>query len=293
MSEVIVSVNARIHVDQRRWIIFVKACDKFIGFKLGAHIKMAKIRLHNQVCAFIDVLGGANLFRGKERGRAADFFACLEEFERRMNGWSSHFPEKRQTRALVKTFSDNIFAAFPLGSHPTMGDEQVVALFLDELTAQIHELTLFAGFPVRGAVTAGPLMFSDRFLFGPALVEAVELEKVALFPRVLLSQSVLRYIKPEGRYSSLALRDADGRVFLDYLGRKIFLESKLKWHRKFVQGGLTENVSRVRERQKYEWLARYHNFHAMKNGMTDQLIHIDLATAFAPLDNNLSTPTEI
>lgn len=34
---------------------------------------MTKIRLHRQVCAFIDVLGGATLFRGKDRKRAEVF----------------------------------------------------------------------------------------------------------------------------------------------------------------------------------------------------------------------------
>jgi hypothetical protein len=249
-------------------------------------VKMKEITLHRQVCAFIDVLGGAMLFRGKERDRARAFFGCLEEFERRLNGWSSQFPGKRQTRALVKTFSDNIFAAFPLKSHPKMNDEEVVALFLYELMAQVQELTLYAGFPVRGAVTVGSLMFSDKFLFGPALVEAVELEKIALFPRILVSPSVLRYIKPDSRYRSLVLKDADGHTFLDYLGRENFLESKLKWHKKFVQNGLTDNASKVHERQKYEWLAQYHNFHALKNGMDEQLVHIDRATAFTSLEDD-------
>jgi len=243
---------------------------------------MTTVRLHRQVCAFIDVLGGARLFKGKDRHRAGEFFSCLETFEQRMNGWSRHFPRKRQTRAMVKTFSDNIFVAFPLRSNRQLSDEQVVALFLGELTDQITQLTLLSGFPMRGAVTVGPLMFSEKFLFGPALVEAVELEKAALFPRILLSKSVLQYIEPDSLYHSLVLRDADGYAFLYYLGRKIHFPSSLEWHRQFVQNGLAENASRVRERQKYEWLAQYHNFHAMKAGAPDQRVVIDRATAFKP-----------
>ena len=94
---------------------------------------MPSIRLHNQVCAYIDVLGGSQLFRGKDRRRAADFFALLAEFERRLNGYSSHFPKKRQAVALVKTFSDNIFVAFPLRSSSKANDHDVVHLFLSEL----------------------------------------------------------------------------------------------------------------------------------------------------------------
>lgn len=245
---------------------------------------MPSIRLHRQVCAFIDVLGGAKLFRGKDRKRAATFFACIEEFERRLNGWSHHFPKKRRTSSLVKTFSDNIFVAFPFGSSSKMSDEKVVETFLIELSHQIHELTLFAGFPIRGAVSVGPLMFTDKFLFGPALVDAVQLEKEAIFPRVLLSETVLKYVSPESPSANLVLRDADGKVFLHYLsGRAHWLER----HRDYVQKGLLENASRVHERQKYEWLAQYHNFVASYAALPEFVVSTERPGAFSALPNSL------
>jgi hypothetical protein len=200
-----------------------------------------------------------------------------------MNGWSWQFPKKRQSRVLVKTFSDNIFVAFPLGSHREVSDEEVIDIFLHELTGQLTELTLYAGFPVRGAVTVGPLMFSEQFLFGPALVEAVGLEKAALFPRILLSPSVLRFIDPKGKSASFVLQDSDGQAFLDYIGRRLSRGGDLKSHRKFVINGLVENRSKVRERQKYEWLARYRNYHAIEHGMDDQLIQIHSTADFTSL----------
>lgn len=221
---------------------------------------MPTIRLHRQVCAFIDVLGGAKLFRGRDRARATTFFEQLEEFERRLNGWSHHFLKKRRTSSLVKTFSDNIFVAFPLGSSSKMSDEEVVNVFLAELNHQIYELTLLAGFPMRGAVSVGPLMFTDKFLFGPALVDVVELEKAAVFPRILLSETVLKYVTSKYSSADLALLDADGNSFLHYLNG--YSPVCLARHRDYVQNGLLENACRIQERQKYEWLAQYHNFSA-------------------------------
>lgn len=218
---------------------------------------MSSIRLHRQVCAFIDVLGGSILFRGQDRERAVEFFNLLEDFERRLNGWTHHFPKKRQSSSLVKTFSDNIFVAFPLGSNSKASDEDAIGMFLVELTQQIHQMTVLGGFPMRGAVTVGSLMFTDKFLFGPALVEAVSLEKTAIFPRVLVSKTVLRYIKPDNPRARLVLRDSDGRAFLHYLGSG---NGELELHRKYVQQGLLDNASHVHERQKYEWLAQYHNY---------------------------------
>lgn len=246
---------------------------------------MKSIRMHRQVCAFIDVLGGAKLFRGKDRKRAAAFFSCLEEFERRLNGWSHHFPKKRRTSSLVKTFSDNIFVAFPFGSSSKMNDEQVVNIFLHELTHQIHELTLMARFPVRGAVSVGSLMFTDKFLFGPALVDAVQLEKAAIFPRVLLSESVLKYIGPESSCSRLVLQDSDGLSFLHYLsGADHWLNS----HREYVQHGLIENTGRIHERQKYEWLAQYHNFSANTAQRPELSFPIARTDAFTSSTHELS-----
>lgn len=239
---------------------------------------MNSVRLHLQICAFIDVLGGAELFRGKDRERAISFFSCLEEFERRLNGWSRHFPKKRHSSTLVKTFSDNIFAAFPFGSNSGMSDAKVVELFLSELTHQIQELTLFSGFPVRGAVCVGSLMFTDKFLFGPALVEAVQLEKEALFPRVLLSSSVLKYISSESYVKNLILRDSDGKSFLNYL---ISQPSFLEKHRAYVEEGLVDNAHRVHERQKYEWLSQYHNFVVRKSGLSDFSIPADHFGSFS------------
>lgn len=237
---------------------------------------MPAIRLHRQVCAFIDVLGGAHLFRGRDRARASTFFNLLREFERRLNCWSHHFPKKRQSSSLVKTFSDNIFVAFPLRSNSKADDEEIVGLFISELTLQIQQMTKFGGFPLRGAITVGPLMFTDQYLFGPALVETVALEKAALFPRVLVSKTALRYIKPDDSQSNLLLRDSDGQTFLHYLRS----ENRLGWHREYVQNGLHENANRVHERQKYEWLARYHNYCAQRNGQPDLSISLDQPGSF-------------
>lgn len=244
---------------------------------------MAKPKLHRQICAFIDVLGGGKLFRGRDRKRAETFFLCLTEFERRLNGWSHHFPKKRQSSALVKTFSDNIFVAFPFASNPDLDDEEVVLRFLVELRQQLYEMTLLAGFPVRGGVAVGPLMFTEKFLFGPALVDAVDLEKAAVFPRILLGDSVLRLMPADGPAAQWALKDADGKVFLDYLGGSFLAKSVLERHQDYVRSGLQENSAQVRERQKYEWLAQYHNHVARKEGCLDLLVDVERPAAFTAL----------
>jgi hypothetical protein len=47
------------------------------------------------------------------------------------------------------------------------------------------------GISVRGAISSGKLFHNEAIVFGPALVEAVELEKLAMYPRVILSREIL------------------------------------------------------------------------------------------------------
>lgn len=126
-------------------------------------------------------------------------------------------------------------------------------------------------------------MFTDKFLFGPALVDAVQLEKEAVFPRVLLSESVLKYVSPESPCAHLVLRDSDGKAFVHYLsGRAHVLER----HRDYVQKGLLENASRVHERQKYEWLAQYHDFFASYAARPEFATFTERPGAFSALPNS-------
>lgn len=256
----------------------------YLNLSVSYASRMTTFRTQRQICAFIDVLGGAMLFQNKKPSRARDFFRCLEEFEQRMNGWSRHFPSRRQSTALVKTFSDNIFVAFPFGSSSQLGDCALVNLFLDELKHQIHELTIYAGFPIRGAVSVGGLMFTEKFLYGPALVEAVKLEKDAIFPRIVLSPSVLKYIEPESPAEALTIKDADGNSFIHYLGGLNGNRGTLEAHRDFVKKGLADNARKVRERQKYEWLARYHNYSAKRAGHPELEVSVDFESQFKACD---------
>lgn len=85
------------------------------------------------------------------------------------------------------------------------------------------------GFLVRGAVTAGPLLHTEAYVVGPAMVEAYFLEsQKAIYPRVIVAESALEYARKfpseihdpddEARYVSDFLRvDEDGYRYLDYV----------------------------------------------------------------------------
>src|SRR5205807_662034 len=55
---------------------------------------------------------------------------------------------------------------------------------------------IWRGMLSRGAVVEGKVLHTDKMIFGPALVEAYDLEsKAALFPRIILGDSLLEVAK--------------------------------------------------------------------------------------------------
>lgn len=80
--------------------------------------------------------------------------------------------------------------------------------------AQICRRLLKLGFLTRGGVTVGTVHHKDNVVFGPALIEAVALEKEAIFPRILCSNELLRHCEKVGPHGM-------NPIARDHLGRDI------------------------------------------------------------------------
>lgn len=128
-------------------------------------------------------------------------------------------PTSRQ----VSQFSDHIVVSYlknePFGSG-------VTSIILD-----VHSLQLSLirkGILLRGAITVGRLFHDEDHVFGPALNEAVCLEKLANYPRVILDRQVLEDAdllkstrpatdSPDGSILSMITEDFDGLHYVDYI----------------------------------------------------------------------------
>lgn len=127
--------------------------------------------------------------------------------------------ELRSTSRKVTQFSDSVVVSYLRNEPHGAG---VTSILMD-----VHNLQLALmqkGILLRGAVTAGQLHHDEKLIFGPALNEAVALERLANYPRVILdgeildeaglkrasSQSTFRTI------SSMVAEDFDGLFYIDY-----------------------------------------------------------------------------
>jgi hypothetical protein len=201
----------------------------------------------------------------------------------------------------LKRFNENIRNAFPYeigaaavagegGPYPaTVFSDSVVQSvpILDELTAakaifqvvlevaQLQTELATRDYFARGAVTLGKVHSYDGLLFGPALVEAVSLERdVAIDPRIVLSPAalgaLLKGAAAEGDERVVyeetpVLVDEDRVPFVDYLSGafqadiELELPDRLHEHRDAVHKQLERQLTNFGRWSKHRWVAEYHN----------------------------------
>lgn len=130
------------------------------------------------------------------------------------------------------------------------------------------------GFLVRGAITVGKLHHDDRFVFGPALVRAYELEsRSAIVPRILVDPEVLTAARRSATHHpdeeeeyvrSFLSKDIDGKEYINYVDWNNVVDAigadanqyprYLEDLSSLVRAGLRHPDGRVAK--KYLWLQR-------------------------------------
>ena len=123
----------------------------------------------------------------------------------------------------VTQFSDSIVVSYLKNEPHGSG---VSSMLWDVHSLQLELVA--SGILLRGAITSGLLYHDQSLVFGPALNEAVALEKLASYPRVILDGQILdeaslsrphrqkRKLELTRSISSMAEMDLDGLYYIDY-----------------------------------------------------------------------------
>ncbi len=175
----------------------------------------------------------------------------------------------------VKVFTDNIVLGYPLNrpgfdyGEPEFGD--ILSIF-----SKFQVGLAMEGFFLRGGIAVGEHYMDDDIVFGDALLQAVDQDKGGGSPRISLTPSAIEVVRHQlGFYGEKSwtpqheylLEDADGTIFLNYLGEAfwaypdggIFFEL-IEGHQSNIMKGLKDYKGNAGVRAKFEWAARYHNF---------------------------------
>jgi hypothetical protein len=234
-----------------------------------------------RIVAFLDILGFSDLVTRSASdpdvfdtiGEALD---NVESARASSHAWGMRFNGVEVTQTLkTHAFSDSII----------ISDEEVGGIFsLLKIVSQTCFVLFRTGVETRGAITTGKLYHTKRAVFGPALIEAYQLEVgVAKYPRILVTDRArlpptLEHaeIGPGGKFrvASLFKVDADGLHYFDWLSfllrfpglftlndedsAKRQVKSDLERGRNALLAGIVRE-ERYDVRAKHGWLINYFN----------------------------------
>lgn len=227
----------------------------------------------NRILAFVDILG----FKNMVQVSASNF----QEQIRLMKAMDIIHSYKtlndegldgglRKYGVQVTTFSDSAILSYPISF-----DGGLFHVLLDLIHLQIDLACL--GIFIRGGISIGPAHHDEFNAFGPAMVDAYELEsKIAKYPRIILSgQTISAGIAASKRHqnpfdisllNSLIKQDADDFYFLDYLSQYQELDfpeydyyNWLEKIRNYLIYNLNAYYIDARIYPKYLWMLNYWN----------------------------------
>ncbi len=117
-----------------------------------------------------------------------------------------------EARLSITAFSDSIILST---SRHIIDEDDCISSLYDIIwcVKNIFIFLLESGFLVRGAIVRGKLIHNEKMLLGPALIEAYRLEsRSAIFPRVIIQQSVAKMLRREG--NRWVIPATDGPYFM-------------------------------------------------------------------------------
>ncbi len=131
--------------------------------------------------------------------------------------------KQRPSSRRVSQFSDSVVISYL--------KEELNGAGMGSMLWDAHRLQLRLirhGIFLRGAISSGLLYHNESLVFGPAMNEAVQLEKLASYPRVIVDGQLLddawiprpdrltKSLGGERTFSSMLEVDLDGLYFIDY-----------------------------------------------------------------------------
>lgn len=232
---------------------------------------MEEIQYEDRIVCFVDFLGFRDLVGDSvsEDGitvpeKLKIIFESLAFTNKTWLDGDSLFHNLNKTKK-ISQFSDSVAVSFEVN------DTSGVFRVIDKLQQWIIVLAA-EGIFVRGGIAHGKLFHNERFIFGPALIQAYDLEHMyAKYPRIVFKESIVdlgvrygRWKKDEKEFlDKLISQDDDGYYYIDYIEKArtelpdVVMFDYLPRIKRHIEQGLLHPKTDVKE--KYQWLAAKFN----------------------------------
>ena len=159
-------------------------------FRSGQARILPQLKTSKYCVAYLDVLG------------AKKFMAdSSEKFLNDLN--SIYFDAKNEVESTgritseaieAKIFSDNILLAIKIEDDLEKSKDKIERMLC--LSANIYNNALWHGYLMRGAVTFGDFCQNSLFVYGKALIDAVDMEEnIAIYPRIVVHESLYEILQ--------------------------------------------------------------------------------------------------
>ena len=167
--------------------------------------------------AYFDVLGYKDFFENYPE-KVPEFLALIHEAIGRAK---EHVDLIKQSPLLgtyanidlkVKIFSDNMLICMEASDGPV--EPLRILAFIKVISDIQRGFVLSYGLFVRGGIVKGQLSFNDDYVFGKGLIDAVQLEGAALYPRIVIHSDIANYLKD---YRSFSQEDYENALRVEKL----------------------------------------------------------------------------
>ena len=187
------------------------------------------MKYEDRIVVFIDILGFSEIIKSNtEKNATIDIEKLINVFNNISKAFNLHNEYWETTKTKQGThFSDSIVISYKVEEI-----EEIIPAIIDiqHLIAELINLKII----LRGAITKGKLLHTDKMLFGPALIEAYEMEtKKAKYPRIIFETKLINEILSLSsnkvasnlnfRMKDLVSKDQDGFYYIDYFFNDGFL----------------------------------------------------------------------
>lgn len=216
------------------------------------YILESENKYEERIVLFLDILGFKSLVKDSENNKAV-FYKIFEALSK-LNNYQDR--QGKIPLREITTFSDSIVISYPLDNR-----------FLPRIIYEIRDLVLILleyNILCRGGIGFGKLYHHGSLVYGPAMVEAYELESYAAkYPRVVIKEAdFLKYIKVCSfkNYEHFIMKDDDGIRYINIFNFYYSDTGEMCYESKFLKDKMEEIISKNitnsdnRIREKYEWL---------------------------------------
>jgi hypothetical protein len=242
------------------------------------------IEFQPHAVAYLDILGFKNFVENAEKDPGAlqqldKLFSEVIPREVLPDGKNSNYPEAFGMKCL--NISDSFIVSAPISQHPTHPALVVVSM----KAIQIAHALLDMGLLVRGAISVGNVYRTDSNILGTAYQKAVDGEKNAVNPQIVLTESAEKNLdefneKSEFKYAIFAKNEL-GKIILNTIhpepsympDPKGDINEYFRKYNHTIRANLSHDDLKVRA--KWLWFAGLFNANVQYFSTIDKAMAID------------------